>query len=622
MKKKTLKFHYITLALICQALALSFSFSTPVSALDVENFYFDSFNADYYLSKDESGVSHLKVIETLTAIFPSYRQNKGIVRLIPFTNQNGENITLEKLNSSNLVVLRNGEKEPIWDIEKFDNYFEVSTGTDDYLTGRQTYTFIYEFEKVVTAFEDDSQAWQELYWDTNGTGWHQQFNSLTATIHFSGNLAESWTGNAWCYVGAYGSSNQSRCEIEKSENTIKFSTSRLSPGENLTFDLEFLENTFVIPAKPKSYLLIILLALEIALASLFIFLRLRAKSKLKPLSNLYKSTFVAPEYCPPKDLPIAAAPLVSIKKLPGSSKVATLIDLAVKKKIQLKKLDEKHAKKWQIKLLDLTSLSEQEKIVLKILNGGEELSLEKEIEVKTQKYSPKISSLSEKFTTLTESTLVSQGHLLKKSQASSLSLIFFCLVWFFGFAFLAAFLDDESTLFLAKDVVGATWAPPLIVLVWLATIFIVIIIEKSISKFNQKTESSIKLACYLEGLELYIKMAEADRLKFLQSVDGVDVSHQGIVNLYEKLLPYAILFKQETSWLKNLQKYYDFDDVASPAWYYGTAFVASDLSSFNRFASSSISSGSINPASSSSGSGGGGGGFSGGGGGGGGGGGR
>ena len=120
---------------------------------------------------------------------------------------------------------------------------------------------------------------------------------------------------------------------------------------------------------------------------------------------------------------------------------------------------------------------------------------------------------------------------------------------------------------------------------------------------------------------MYMEMAEADRLKMLQSVKGADTTHEGVVRLYEKLLPYAILFKLEESWLKELSRYYEFDDVVQPAWYIGVgAFSARDFSAAMISASQSVSSTiahSTTSASSSGSSGFGGGGFSGGGGGGG-----
>ena len=47
---------------------------------DTSNFYFDDFTADYYLTKDADGVSRMRVVENLTAVFPNFNQNKGICR--------------------------------------------------------------------------------------------------------------------------------------------------------------------------------------------------------------------------------------------------------------------------------------------------------------------------------------------------------------------------------------------------------------------------------------------------------------------------------------------------------------------------------------------------------------
>ena len=146
--------------LICQ-IALALVFSMPAFANDLNNFYFSDFTGDYYLSKDENGVSHLKVVESVTAVFPDYNQNKGICRQIPFTNQNGKNITLPSLSSSNLTLTRNGSPEPIYSITKENGYYNVCTGTEEYILGAQTYVFTYEFSKVVTEFTDDGKEYQQ-----------------------------------------------------------------------------------------------------------------------------------------------------------------------------------------------------------------------------------------------------------------------------------------------------------------------------------------------------------------------------------------------------------------------------------------------------------------------------
>ena len=107
-------------------------------------------------------------------------------------------------------------------------------------------------------------------------------------------------------------------------------------------------------------------------------------------------------------------------------------------------------------------------------------------------------------------------------------------------------------------------------------------------------------------------MAEAERLAFNQSVGGAMRDAHDRVVLYERLLPYAVMFGLEKSWGEVLNAVYQEADCV-PAWYFGAqAFNASSfansIKSFSSVASSASSSGS---------SGSGGGGFSGGGGGGG-----
>ena len=154
----------------------------------VNDFYFSDFTGDYYLSKDTEGISHLKVKESVTAVFPDFNQNKGICRQIPFTNQDGNNVTLPNLTRDNITVTRNGNSEPVYSIERENNYYNVCTGTEEYVQGEQEYVFEYEYNKAVTDFGD----YQELYWDTNGNGASQKFEKVTARLHFTDETV--WTG--------------------------------------------------------------------------------------------------------------------------------------------------------------------------------------------------------------------------------------------------------------------------------------------------------------------------------------------------------------------------------------------------------------------------------------------
>ena len=79
----------IFLGLILSFLCLPIGSCFAVTS--TQDFYFEDFTADYYLTKAEDGTSKLHVKEVLTAVFPETNQNHGITRTIPFTNQNGKN---------------------------------------------------------------------------------------------------------------------------------------------------------------------------------------------------------------------------------------------------------------------------------------------------------------------------------------------------------------------------------------------------------------------------------------------------------------------------------------------------------------------------------------------------
>lgn len=64
------------------------------------------------------------------------------------------------------------------------------------------------------------------------------------------------------------------------------------------------------------------------------------------------------------------------------------------------------------------------------------------------------------------------------------------------------------------------------------------------------TDKGLDLLRYLKGLKMYIGVAETERLKMLQSPEGAEkvgdtTDGEKLVKLYERVLPYAVLFGQE-----------------------------------------------------------------------------
>lgn len=641
LKKHAISSHYSTLISKSQcflkifaAILFCFAFlptnlasakdSTPAPtnyvSTNVNNFYFSDFTADYYLYKAEDGTSRLKVVEQFTAEFPNYDQNHGFIRVIPFTNQDGKNLTTASDHDLDISIKHNGVTEEPYDITTGDGYFEVTIREPTaYVHGTQYYELTYEFRNVIVDFSKD----QELYWDTNGNDWQQKFNKVTARLHIDSEILNHVIDSSTsCYIGKYGKSDQGRCEIRRSGEGYEFIANNLSSGENLTFAVDFEPGTFAIAAKSYDYRFVIILGIEFAAISLLIGSFIYNKSKYSSKRKFYKNYFVKPEYQPAKDCTVAE---MATNYMGNTSdklvKVATLIELAVQGKIELIKLDGKD--KWTYKVVkDEFTLAERN--VLQVL-AGQVISLEPgtEVEIKKHKGTEKLLKLTYKFNGYVKDALKAKGLYEERVKHYGGWLSAFAVLWLMA-GFLGLPILFETTVSY-RELVGGWLLAIVTCILFMAIAIASFIVSYTDQPYAIRTKLGLEYSRYMDGLKLYIKMAEADRIKFLQSVKNVSTSKQGIVKLYEKLLPYAIIFGQEKSWLKEMSRYYEISGVSNPTWYRTnggfdalmfSSMVNSVVSSTNSSIASSYSYSSTSGSSSSS-HGGGGGGFSGGGGGGG-----
>ncbi len=581
---------------------------------NANNFYFSDSTFDYYLSKDETGASILDVKESLTAVFPETNQNHGIERCIPNTYRG-----VQSLDKSSFSVTRNGNPE------QFTTYTQDSLtcfrigNPNSYVHNSQTYALSYRMNNVI--LNPDNSENQEFYWDTNGTQWSQKFDSLTANIHLSNNIINSFTGEASCYVGAQGvggSNSMSRCatSISDQNTLITFSAKNLAPGENLTFDLAFQPNSFLVKKPTPNYLLFVTFGAMLIVLFYSIYLWIKIEKTVSDKKKVAKDKACPVQYIPPKNLTVAESGTVYLKGV-SSLQVASLMELAVKHDIELEKGEKKvfGGYRWKIHVKRTETIPTEQKIVLEILNNGKSISSGDIIEVKKQSYSYTLEKLGRSFDETIKSSLETKNLFTKKGDKSlKLGKAVIALILFIVLAFSIPFLTTQSYTDSTNSVLIILNASVYPLLAIYIITFAIIVAD--VMKYQKRTLEGIKTSKYLDGLKEYMKLAEKDRIKFLQGIDGVETSHQNIVRLYEKLLPYAVLFRLEESWLSEMNKYYQMDDVSNPNWMIGGMILSSrDFNSFSTYTRNTISS---SIASSSSGSsGGGGGGFSGGGGGGG-----
>ncbi len=560
---------------------------------DDSAFTFQSFDADYYLDVDENGRSVLTTVETFVAVFPDIDQNQGMRRAIPLEYKDAP-------TDISVQSVTDGEGNPRqFDVENDDdNEFLLVTSRDSQCVhGPQTYVFTYTQHNVTRFFADTDD--DEFYWDTVGTGWAQPFGSVTARVHIPDSLTSSLTGDTSCYRGPEGST--AGCDLTSADESggtvFTAHETQLGPYENVTVVVGFEPHTFV--PRDESYLgsplgfvqLIAVIGSGLAL------LWAAVLRRTKLADGRGRPTIIA-EYSPPKRMePFTASVLL---KRTSRAAAAAFVDLAVSRKIRIVETPNTgflaRGSTYQLDLVDPSGLT------------GPELNLAQGLFGPTLTpgtgylMSGKDTTLSAHVRTIIQKTTadtVTDG--LRKRGTGAHGVLPTLLV---VAAAAATFIAGVS---MVDGAVGG-FLPGVLIPV---PIIIALVVMKLVFR-TPLTDEGAELRDHLAGLELYIRLAEADRMQMLQSPQGAEKQAvstsdpREIVKIYEKLLPYAVLFNLEKQWAVELGKYYA---DAAPDYYSGSgafnaALFASSISSMSTTAATSYSGSSSS--SSSGGSGGGG----------------
>lgn len=584
----------------------------PVKA-GTQDFVIDSFEANYLISRDSDNVSVAYVREGITATFPNFDQNHGILRAIPET-YNGHSLEIK----IDRVI---DEKNNAYN---YDTYSENSNlvlkigDADKYVHGTKKYFIDYHMRGVISKQADHD----EFYWNINGTQWQQPINKVWVRVRVDDALhglvePSSILPQRVCYTGVAGST-ASDCKITPYETGVDFeTTSPLAAGENLTVVMAFSKDTFANyqPSREQvtSWVLIGLGIILPPIVALWVMVRNWRRYGRDPEAT----HTVVPEYLPPKDTSVLMSSTVLNEGMQPNALAAQLIDFAVRHYIKVYELEKRgifSKQDYELELVkDFTSLRPEEKEVMQTLfpdqavgsklnlsslaggagiakSGGKQPDQENAKLFDAFKVKVALAKLTEDL----PKRAATEGYFrISPNKARAPYLAVGGVLGIVGFLFLPASLG----LVLAGGIllVGSIFMPA-------------------------RTAKGVDLRLYLLGLRDYIKLAEADRLKVLQSPHGnltekIDITDKKkLVKLYERLLPYAMLFGLEKQWAKELAPLYE----SEPDWYHGahpftTAHFASSFAGFSSaagttFAPPSSSSGSGFSGGSSGGGGGGGGG--------------
>jgi uncharacterized membrane protein YgcG len=582
-------------AVVMLSAALAVTGVTKPAIAGVNDFTITSFVADFYLDRDDAGHSTLRTVETIVAVFPP-NQNHGILRDIP-NSYDGHpvNVAIES------VTREDGTSWP-YSAEDTDNgYRELRIGSaNSYLEGTHTFVIAYTQSNVTKSFTDTGA--DEFYWDVNGTEWSQPFGVVTARVHLGGGLEEALNGNTACYRGYFDEAKT--CDTVDRGSSLEFSATNLAPRENMTFAIGFEPQTFTArdnsPFSSPLFWLQSLLGV-ISLIVLIWSIRLRATTFRDEQG---RATIIA-EYLPPKDVSVITAAI--LYKTPRRAVAAQLLDLAVRKNIRVIASPAQgffaSGEDYVVELQSADGLRyDEKKLASKFFGSGMQSGASRALSKTDTTLGEAVYKVMQSFK---KAVYGSGFYRSVPLSARALPPLIASAALGLGFLLLFALIADARN-------------PLLPIAIFLLSL-ITFIVSIAVVARRPLTREGAELRDHLEGLRLYISVAETDRIRMLQSPTGaerIDTNDRGVmVKLYERVLPYAVLFNQEKEWAKQLGDYYD---DQPPDWYSGsTAFNSALFASSIGSMSSTAASGYSGTSSSSSGGSGGGGSSGGGGGGGG-----
>ncbi len=475
------------------------------------------------------------------------------------------------------VTDETGESQPV--TTSGLNILTAQIGDENKLvTGVKTYIIKYEVDRVINSVNGSDQ----FYWNFIGDGWNVPIEKASIFL----NLPKSFEGKeitSVCYKGAF--ADASECLLSSySKNIIQkeiiYNQNNLNPHEAMTIKIEFPKNYFPVVSAWEIFIWESPWYLGVPIISLIIFFFWWYVKGRDPRG---RGTIV-PQYEAPKEIEPAEAFIINRGALDNKGLTAQIIYLASAGYIKIKRIEEKKliGKKVDYELEKIQESSQN----IKIFNQKIMLALFKE--GSTIKLSDLDNNFASDYRQIKKQifrSVIDAGYYRSNPVVIKVVYLVISLVILLAGIGIASYMVFSAVGYISFILPGLFLA---------AFAFIMPI----------KTVKGSLMKEYLLGLREFIKVAEADRIKFHNAPKKNPAK-------FEELLPYAMIFGLEKEWAQQFEDIYK----NPPDWYVGNyaAFsVVAFTDSLHEFSANTSST-----FTSVSSSGGGGGGFSGGGGGGG-----
>lgn len=546
-----------------------------------------SFHSDIKISEN----TDVTITETIKVYARGYEIKRGIFRALPtIRNINGGK---EKITYKIISVEKDGVKEP-YHIERENGVFNIYIGDKDYQLddGFYTYKIVYRTQDQIGHFK----GYDEFYWNVNGTDWSFPVEEITATIHLPKN-ADILQNS--CYTGVHGSTAKN-CTSEKLSSTqIVFKANDLKAHENLTVAAGFKAGVLQEPSPfykwmRRNWMSLPIIAVGFYL--LFFYYQNWRKYGIDP-----EKPVVAPQFNVPNNLSPAALGYIDKGKFELTQITGNLIDLAVKGFVDIDEVkNEKQlsgfSKAFNIKTLDKNTESlQKDQIVLlqKMFGKNKKVSI-------AGNYSPKLKraisdcqeNIAENNKVFVESVsnmkivykalmiilitffslliINAVATMVFKALIMALPLVLFNSLFIMLLVFL--WKDKSKVLFWIVFAFTAPFFIPIFFIAFAATDEVTIF-ESNCFKFlifgvvsllpfryfmNKPSVESVNMRAEIDGFKMYLGTAEENQLQFHNPPEMT-------TDLYEKFLPYAIIFEVDGIWGKKMRnKLKETLDVENP----------------------------------------------------------
>ena len=533
---------------------------------------------DIEVRVDKDGA--LDVTEHITVRAEGSQIRRGIYRDFPtrYRDRYGNRVVVDLKVQA---VLRNDQVEP-WFTEERDNGIRINTGNDNFLPvpADYTYTLRYRTTRQLGFFADHD----ELYWNAIGTGWAFPIDRGTVDVYLPAPVDPAKL-TAEGYTGYQGSKEQDyRAEIVEPGHARWQLTRPLMPSEGFTIVLSFPKGMIAAPSVAQRFAWILkdnrgVLVALLGLILLIVYcVREWARVGRDPRKGVIIARYEPPEGQTPASLRFLMRMGYDMRCF--SSEVLALAVAGCLRIVHDKGLFKDDWKLERANVPPEGSSAGQRALFAGLFKGGKpELELKKTnastVQGARRAHSKAIDDLL-------------QPRYYKQNNGS------------IG----KAILIGAVAVLLAFWIAGEAGKPAVIVIGALMAITLIVFGRL----VKAPTAEGRKLMDEVEGLKLYLSVAERDELARMQAPDSRPALDE---KRYEMLLPYAVALEVEDAWTKKFTAAVGVAAAAEAtrriAWYHGGN--VSDLGSLSRAIGSTLTSqiaSSATPPGSSSGSGGGG----------------